>query len=442
MADAALSLDEIIKKKKIKPFKKQNAGKVVKTTKGTKATVKRLGKNKPLKTNFQKKNIITDARNKIIQKKKQNMGDARERLGELARQGDARDRLNTIRKGTTGVAARIGPQGVAARLTAKGAPIKKQGLQTKKNIVKQNVTGQTRMQGKNLTRTVAGVAGRARNGATGLKTARNNIKPAANRPMAKNQRFNPRNNQTVVVIKNDRAKMNQQRMRPMKQMQVRTQHVPYQPRYQPQGMRSDMVWDTAPYPQERIYHQPRPVMVEEIRPTRLQITTPNTYRDTIYVDQYGNEVDGPIRERPVYIEQAPRPRPAPRPAQVRVRKQQPMSANMAARLEQKQPRPQQPRPQQGHKVLVTNLHPCVSGEDMEELFSTIGTIVNARMIREGVAEAVFSKEEDALRSVEVFHNRQLDGLPMNVTIVSKKSNVQRGGPQPKSVLKAARGRKY
>jgi len=81
---------------------------------------------------------------------------------------------------------------------------------------------------------------------------------------------------------------------------------------------------------------------------------------------------------------------------------------------------------------------------MEELFSTIGTIVNARMVREGVAEATFLKEEDALRSVEVFHNRQLDGLPMNVSIIGKKgNNNQRNnqrGPQPKSVLKSARGR--
>lgn len=375
------------------------------------------------------------------------MGDARERLGELARQGDARDRLNQLQKGKTGVkATRIGPQGVAARLGAggakKAAQIKKQlQVQTGNNFVKkQNVSGQ----GKNLTRTVAGVAGRNKNiGAAGLKTAKN-FKPAANRPVQKVQRFNNQRNAPVVIIRNDRANMNQQqRRRPMKQMQmrpqqVRVQQVPYQQRhYQPQGMRSDMVWETR-YPQEMyhepIYQQARPIIYEDIRPTRLQITTPNTYREPVYVDEY----DAPIRQSPVYV-QAPRSRPAP---VQRIKKQQGMSSNLAARLDQKQTRPQQQQQQQqGHKVnkvLVTNLHPCVSGEDMEELFSTIGTIVSARMIREGVAEAVFSKEADALRSVEVFHNRQLDGLPMNVTIVGKK-NVQRG-PQPKSVLKAARGR--
>merc|ERR1712142_481398 len=381
MADAAaLSLDEIIKAKKIKPFQKK--AKVVKTTKGTKATVKRLGKNRPLKqgTAGLKKAVVKDARNKIIQKKKQKIGDARERLGELARQGDARERLNKIKKVTTGVASRIGPQGVAARLnTNKGVNLKKQGLQTAKN--RQNVTGQTKMQGKNLTRTVATAGKAARNNAGGLKTAKNIIKPAVNRPAAKAQR--PRNKQTVVVIKNDRAKLNQQRMKQMQVREnVRMQQAAYQPRYQTQGMRSDMVWETSPYPQERFY-EPRPVMVQP----RIQMAP--AYRETIYVDQYGNEVDGPMRPRPVYME-APRPRPAP---QVRIKKQ-PMSANMAARLEKKQPKQQprqqqrqQPKAQQGHKVLVTNLHPCVSGEDMEELFSTIGTIVTARMVREGVAEA-------------------------------------------------------
>merc|ERR550519_77080 len=225
------------------------------------------------------------------------------------------------------------------------------------------------------------------------------------------------------------------------QQQVVVRQAPYQPQYQ-QVVTPDMVWEPR-YPQEiyqePVYQQPRPVVYEQVRPA---------YREPVYIDEY----DAPIRQRPMYVQQAPR-RQAPMqqrmqqrvapmqqrvqqraPMQQRVKKQQPMSANMATRLDKKQ----QPQQQRGHKVLVTNLHPCVSGEDMEELFSTIGTILTSRMIREGVAEAVFAKETDALRSVEVFHNRQLDGLPMNVSIVGKKQNQK--GPQPKSVLKAARGR--
>ncbi|MPC88927.1 polymerase delta-interacting protein 3 [Portunus trituberculatus] len=82
---------------------------------------------------------------------------------------------------------------------------------------------------------------------------------------------------------------------------------------------------------------------------------------------------------------------------------------------------------------------------MEELFGTIGNILSARMVREGVAEAVFMNEEDAYKSVEVFNNRQLDGQPMCVSVVNKKVPVLAAAapPQPsrtetKSVLKAAR----
>lgn len=49
------------------------------------------------------------------------------------------------------------------------------------------------------------------------------------------------------------------------------------------------------------------------------------------------------------------------------------------------------------QVMVRNLHHCVSVEDVEELFGTIGPILSARMLREGVAEAVFMNEDDAYR---------------------------------------------
>jgi len=73
-------------------------------------------------------------------------------------------------------------------------------------------------------------------------------------------------------------------------------------------------------------------------------------------------------------------------------------------------------------VLVTNLHSCVSAEDMEELFCTIGKIVQARKIREGVAEVIFLDEEDAYRSIEMFNNRPLDGQPMYVELMPESSS--------------------
>lgn len=49
------------------------------------------------------------------------------------------------------------------------------------------------------------------------------------------------------------------------------------------------------------------------------------------------------------------------------------------------------------QVLVTNLHRCVTVADMEELFGTIGQIMSARLLKEGVAEAMFVNKEDAIR---------------------------------------------
>lgn len=97
-------------------------------------------------------------------------------------------------------------------------------------------------------------------------------------------------------------------------------------------------------------------------------------------------------------------------------------------------------------MVVTNLHHVVSVEDIEELFDNIGTLKSARLVRVGFAEVVFMNQEDALKSVEVYHNRQLDGQPMNVTLVAKKAPPALVAPLPsststtKSILKSARGR--
>merc|ERR1712029_952258 len=89
---------------------------------------------------------------------------------------------------------------------------------------------------------------------------------------------------------------------------------------------------------------------------------------------------------------------------------------------QLQSRPQQQaRPQQqGQKVLVNNLGPSVTGEDMKEIFGTVGEVINSRLIKKGVAEAVFLKKQDAAKFVEAFHNRLLDGQPMNAYLVKSK----------------------
>ncbi|XP_074648061.1 uncharacterized protein LOC141903715 [Tubulanus polymorphus] len=75
-------------------------------------------------------------------------------------------------------------------------------------------------------------------------------------------------------------------------------------------------------------------------------------------------------------------------------------------------------PLQGFKVLVTNLHPIVTQDDIMELFSALGPLRKGRLVKKGVAEIVFHTKEHALMSVKKYNNRELDGLPMTVRMVT------------------------
>lgn len=52
----------------------------------------------------------------------------------------------------------------------------------------------------------------------------------------------------------------------------------------------------------------------------------------------------------------------------------------------------------------------------QELFGDVGPLVRASLQRPGIAEVVYVRRDDALRAVDVYHNRQLDGLPMHCSM--------------------------
>ncbi|XP_042218283.1 uncharacterized protein LOC121863613 isoform X2 [Homarus americanus] len=475
------SLDDFIKKRKIR-LGAQQGSRPSGNPNGT------MGKGRPLKGRLGQPlqtdlviepKVVGDARNRIIQKKRLRFRDARDRLAEIAKQGDARDKINMIRKKTPPVKVKKTP-----------ATWKNTGL-VEKNIRNENrpsdLGGKTRMQGSSLVRTVSGGDNGAKNV---IVRGRPNTFPRNPPSNGRTQsfsrsgdgsRYHPLpNNPHVVTIKNDKADLynpsytqalnsfRQHDMRPPR-MKLTARSPPYRsmglttaqpPIYGLSGMRSDIM-ARARSPAYRLRRSPEP---EEIRPTRLKITTANNYREPspLYDDEWESvgrlpvrmsaripsgrlhsdvperlAVRVPAKKRPIYDDNEMEPINRPK-------KVAPLSSGLMARLDQ----PQRPAAPQGGKVLVTNLHHCVSVEDMEELFGTIGPILSARMIREGVAEAVFMNIEDAFRSVEVFNNRQLDGQPMCVTVVTKKPPSAATAPPPpapprtqtKSVLKAARGR--
>jgi len=84
-------------------------------------------------------------------------------------------------------------------------------------------------------------------------------------------------------------------------------------------------------------------------------------------------------------------------------------------------------PLQGTKVVIQNLQSSVTQEDIEELFGDIGALKKAKMINPGHAEVVFVNRTDAKKAVEIYHNRQLDGKPMKCQIVGINNLIAPGG---------------
>eukprot|EP00794_Sanderia_malayensis_P008864 gene8864-9813_t len=64
------------------------------------------------------------------------------------------------------------------------------------------------------------------------------------------------------------------------------------------------------------------------------------------------------------------------------------------------------------RILVTNLHPNVSADDIFELFGAVGPLRAARMIQSGVAEVVYHVSNDAMLAHRKYNGRNLDGQPM------------------------------
>ncbi|KAL2100985.1 hypothetical protein ACEWY4_002746 [Coilia grayii] len=82
------------------------------------------------------------------------------------------------------------------------------------------------------------------------------------------------------------------------------------------------------------------------------------------------------------------------------------------------PAPPQPvfSPLEGTKITVNNLHPRVTEEDIVELFCVCGALKRARLVKQGVAEVVFVKKDDAISAYRKYNNRCLDGQPMKCNL--------------------------
>lgn len=84
-------------------------------------------------------------------------------------------------------------------------------------------------------------------------------------------------------------------------------------------------------------------------------------------------------------------------------------------------------PLQGTKIVIQNLQTSVTQEDILELFGDIGALRRAKLVNPGHAEVTFVNHGDAVKAVEIYHNRQLDGKPMKCQLVGANNPVASGG---------------
>nr|CDS26901.1 polymerase delta interacting protein 3 [Hymenolepis microstoma] len=75
-------------------------------------------------------------------------------------------------------------------------------------------------------------------------------------------------------------------------------------------------------------------------------------------------------------------------------------------------------PIQGYRVEVKNLLRSVTIDDVYELFAGVGALRSCNFVQPAVAHVIFNSAKDAQLAVARYNNRELDGKPMNVTLLT------------------------
>ncbi|XP_018339403.1 PREDICTED: polymerase delta-interacting protein 3-like isoform X1 [Trachymyrmex septentrionalis] len=92
----------------------------------------------------------------------------------------------------------------------------------------------------------------------------------------------------------------------------------------------------------------------------------------------------------------------------------------------------------GYRIVVSNLQANVTQEDIKELFEDVGELLVSRLVRPGTAEVIYKTLKDATKAVETYHNRQLDGHPMKCLLVNPRSKNNPTGPAVRSLTESRR----
>uniref|UniRef100_A0A2A4JNG1 RRM domain-containing protein n=1 Tax=Heliothis virescens TaxID=7102 RepID=A0A2A4JNG1_HELVI len=318
-----MSLEDIIKKKRENTRSKRNKAKAEPPP---------------------KKAIITDARNKIISKKRTQITDAREKLAQLAKQKDARLKLEKLRQERAKITGPVRPQfpnrGKLSRAQA-----------GKERDSSRQVVSQPLSSAK-----------------VGLKRQINTGRFTESRSIAKSRFFEfqqkPSPKPILRTVEND----------------------------------LEIIDD----PMEDDYVPPKSTLLNRKASLQLKIIAHNN-------DIRENRLSSVHRTTVIEKEKSP-----PRPPSIL--KKRPMAA---LRTDQKVQKTEKPHLE--YRIIVSNLRNTVTAGDIEELFGDVGGMLESRLVRPGTAEVIYKTQDDAQKAVDLYHNRQLDGQPMNCLLVTPRS---------------------
>ncbi|KAI1281872.1 polymerase delta-interacting protein 3 [Halotydeus destructor] len=71
----------------------------------------------------------------------------------------------------------------------------------------------------------------------------------------------------------------------------------------------------------------------------------------------------------------------------------------------------------GNQIVVSNLNSSITQSDILELFGDIGTIASYTMVNPSTALISYVDSANAANAVRTYHNRALDGQPMQCTLI-------------------------
>ncbi|XP_032667808.1 nucleolin 2-like [Odontomachus brunneus] len=399
MADMGLSLDDIIKKSK-PPGMRGRGGIRRGVSRGARANGFIRGRGP---------HVVTDARFKIIQKNREKLTDARDKLAEIAKQSDARLKLDKIRASQykkidaqlPGISRKTGRNGRLSLSTNKAPPMMSHVLppNVPNNYIPQVVVGyrpppmpdtpylgdmnmdynNDYLMDSSLRRTVSNEYAPT---PPPPPPVFNIIKPSSPYIWVKPTSSNV----TRIAPRKSDIERERERQRDYKMMTSmrKTASPPY---------KEDWSFGT----------KTRTILAEE--------TTDSKYYDSRSLRDVG------IKSR---LDSSPN----------KSRTMGVMSRPKASSSSSTQ--------STGYRIVVSNLQANVTQEDIKELFEDVGELLVSRLVRPGTAEVIYKTLKDATKAVETYHNRQLDGHPMKCLLVNPRPKNNPTGPAVRPLTESRR----